>query len=134
MASIIDELNQYTFLTNSDAHSLPKIGREYQLMKLKEASFKEFEWVLHRVNGRRIKTNYGMYTKLGKYYTTICQACIKKAIYNADICQHCGSKKIVNGVFDRINELKSKSLQSKENHPPYIHQVPLEYIPKLGPK
>lgn len=133
MASSIKEIGNYAFLTNSDAHSLEKIGREYQLITLKEPSFREFEWALHDVEGRHIKANYGMNPKLGKYYTTVCQDCMKPALFNDSICPHCESKKIVNGVYDRIQQLASpKKLTIKR--PPYIHQVPLEYIPKLGPK
>ncbi|MCY8659734.1 TIGR00375 family protein, partial [Bacillus spizizenii] len=39
MASHISELNQYTFLTNSDAHSLAKIGREYNELYVQSADF-----------------------------------------------------------------------------------------------
>src|SRR5690625_4737459 len=47
MADQISELHEFTFVTNSDAHSLGKIAREYQQIKMKEASFKELEWALH---------------------------------------------------------------------------------------
>src|SRR5690625_6682345 len=42
MADQIEELHRYTFLTNSDSHSLAKIGREYQQIKMMEPSFQEF--------------------------------------------------------------------------------------------
>lgn len=133
MARAISELSAYTFLTNSDAHSLPKIGREYQLITMKKPSFQEFEWALHGVEGRSVKANYGMSPKLGKYYTTVCHDCMKSVSFNDVVCPHCQSSQIVKGVYDRIQELKSESLD-QTNRPPYVHQVPLEYIPKLGPK
>mgnify|MGYP003865199401 CR=1 FL=1 len=34
IADRLKELAQYTFLSNSDAHSLPKIGREYNIIEL----------------------------------------------------------------------------------------------------
>src|SRR5699024_1954170 len=42
MADQISELHAFTFLSNSDAHSLPKIAREYQEITMKDPSFKEF--------------------------------------------------------------------------------------------
>ncbi|HLR08185.1 MAG TPA: endonuclease Q family protein [Bacillota bacterium] len=133
MADQIKELHIYTFLTNSDAHSLAKIAREYQEIMMKEPSFKEFKWALHQVNGRYIKQNFGMNPKLGKYYTTVCSNCFATPSSTADQCPSCGSTKIVKGVFDRINELADISGERVER-PPYLYQVPLEYLPMLGPK
>ena len=131
MADQISELHNYTFITNSDAHSLPKIAREYQQLLVKDASFKELEWALHHVEGRRVTKNFGMNPRLGKYHTTVCSACLQPAIYG-EACAHCGSRKIIKGVSDRIKELTTATETPKR--PPYIHQVPLEYLPKLGPK
>ena len=38
---MITELEDKTFVTNSDAHSLPKIAREYNKMLVNDISFKE---------------------------------------------------------------------------------------------
>lgn len=132
MADQIAELHEYTFLTNSDSHSLQKIAREYQQIMLKEPSFQEFAKSLQQVDGRFIVANYGMNPKLGKYYTTVCQACMEQVLYQSKQCSNCGSKKIINGVFDRINDLKDtdKLIQ----RPPYYYQVPLDYLPGLGKK
>lgn len=133
MADQIEELHRYPFLTNSDSHSLAKIGREYQQLKLNDASFEEFHYALHGVLGREILANYGMNPKLGKYYTTVCQSCFTTAAFRTEICTNCGAKKIVNGVSDRILELKGNTVNQKIR-PPYHYQVPLEYLPGLGPK
>ena len=133
MADEIKELHDYTFLTNSDAHSLAKIAREYQMIEMGEPSFKEFYWALHNVNGRGIKVNYGMNPKLGKYYSTVCDKCLMTTKEDVTQCPQCGSEKIIKGVFDRIQELADANGETRER-PPYIHQVPLEYLPKLGPK
>ncbi|MUK87207.1 TIGR00375 family protein [Ornithinibacillus sp. L9] len=133
MADQIKELHRYTFVTNSDAHSLAKIAREYQEVVMAEPSFKEFEWSLHDVGDRKIARNFGMNPKLGKYHTTVCDHCLEQVSPGTSECPSCGSKKIIKGVFDRINELAD----AKEKHkgrPPYLYQVPLEYLPKLGPK
>ena len=41
LADMISELEDKTFLTNSDAHSLPKIAREYNKLRMEDISFKE---------------------------------------------------------------------------------------------
>src|SRR5699024_978195 len=42
-------------------------------------------------------------------------------------------KKVINGVFDRIQSLKDFEGKHK-GRPDYMYQVPLEYLPGLGPK
>ncbi|MGP4072397.1 endonuclease Q family protein [Piscibacillus sp. B03] len=133
MADIIHELEPYTFLTNSDAHSLEKIGREYQEIRLKGPTFKEFQLALKELEGRSVIANFGMNPLLGKYYNTICRGCNARVDY-AEYCPSCGSKKMIKGVSERIKEVSQHHESSKRKRPPYIHQVPLEYIPGLGPK
>ncbi|WP_018931628.1 endonuclease Q family protein [Gracilibacillus lacisalsi] len=131
MADQIEELHQYTYLTNSDAHSLPKIAREYQQLLLAEPSFKELKMALNNEVGRCVNRNFGMNPKLGKYYATVCANCL--ASFKGDKCSKCGSSKYVKGVSDRIRELASDQVTASKR-PDYIYQVPLEYLPKLGPK
>lgn len=133
MADQITELHAYTFVTNSDSHSLAKIGREYQKISMEQPTFKELQKALHDEAGRQIVANYGMNPKLGKYYTTVCQQCFVTVAYNSKQCPNCGSKKIINGVFDRIESLSNKEKNSMKR-PAYFYQVPLEYLPGLGPK
>ena len=45
-ADRIRELANKKFLTNSDAHSLPKIAREYNTFEMENISFKSFKKVL----------------------------------------------------------------------------------------
>jgi uncharacterized protein (TIGR00375 family) len=133
MADQISELHDYTFVTNSDAHSLAKIAREYQEINMEEPSFKEFNLALHKIDGRGVKQNYGMNPLLGKYHQTVCNNCLKQVALKTTECPNCGSTKIIKGVFDRILELKDTDLKVNER-PNYLYQVPLEYLPKLGPK
>ncbi len=133
MADTIHELQPYTFLTNSDAHSLEKIGREYQKLRLEAPTFHELKLALNEFKGREVIANYGMNPLLGKYYTTICRGCHQRIEYTK-ICPNCGSKKVIKGVSERIKEISATQGASNRKRPPYVHQVPLEYIPGLGPK
>ncbi|CAM3873670.1 endonuclease Q family protein [Mesobacillus zeae] len=133
MADSIKELHGYTFLTNSDAHSLAKIAREYQEVRTAETSFKEFALALKGEGGRGIAANYGLDPLLGKYHKTVCASCLAPFPAEASICPSCGHARFVRGVADRIAELGSHD-REKPERPPYIHQVPLEFIPGLGKK
>ena len=137
LADQISELENKTFLTNSDAHSLPKIAREYNKMKLEGISFKEFIKALKNEDGRKIVANYGMDPKLGKYHRTYCEVCDKRIPGNAPVtkCDTCESKNITMGVYDRIEVIKDKKeTASPEIRPEYIYQYPLTFIPGVGGK
>ncbi len=134
MADQILELHDYSFVTNSDAHSLPKIAREYQKIKMENPSFEELRKALHNRDGRGIVANYGLDPKLGKYHRTTCDKCLKVLDNEKEACPSCGSIKIVRGVYDRLQELISNNGETVVERPPYVHQVPLEFIPGLGPK
>ncbi|MFC0558219.1 endonuclease Q family protein [Halalkalibacter alkalisediminis] len=131
MADQINELHNYPFLTNSDAHSLEKIAREYQIVRLKDPSFEEVHKALQNTDGRGIKANFGLNPLLGKYYNTICAKC--SVTSDTRTCLACGSTKFIKGVSDRLKELASSNMNENQR-PPYQHQVPLEFIPKLGKK
>ena len=142
-ADRIRELADKKFLTNSDAHSLPKIAREYNTFEMENISFESFKKVLgyedQIQNDDNKKLNYivcnnGMYPKLGKYNKTYCDMCECVSEIEDGKCKKCGSKKIVKGVEDRVLEIADGKSISPKNRPEYIYKIPLEYIPKLGKK
>lgn len=133
MVSHIKELQAYTFVSNSDAHSLGKLAREYQKLRLAEANFTELKMALHEQEGRAVIANYGLNPLLGKYHQTVCAKCSQQLSKEATICTECGSNQIIKGVATRIQEL-SEDFPNKRNRPPYIHQIPLDFIPGIGPK
>ena len=137
LADMISELEDRTFITNSDAHSLPKIAREYNKMLLEDISFKEIKKALKNEEGRKVISNYGLDPKLGKYHRTFCENCGKsiEAKPPVRLCNECNDSNITMGVYDRIVEIRDKEeTLSPENRPPYIYQVPLTFIPGLGTK
>ena len=162
-ADRIRELAGKKFVTNSDAHSLPKIAREYNTFEMENISFETFKKVLgyedeiqnndnnevdinkankniERDSGIEIKKlnyivcNNGMYSRLGKYNKTYCDMCESVSEIVDGKCKKCGSKKIVKGVEDRILEIADGESISPKERPKYNYSVPLEYIPKLGKK
>jgi len=134
MADCISELQDVTFISNSDAHSLPKIAREYNQLQVTDITFEEVQKALRRKQERRVTTNYGLHPALGKYHRTYCVHCENLWPDKAIACQ-CGSKKFVLGVADRLMQIRNLDEPNSPSHrPPYIHQVPLEFVPGLGPK
>jgi len=137
LADMITELEGKTFVTNSDAHSLPKIAREYNKMQVEDISFKEVVKALKNQDGRKVLANYGLDPKLGKYHRTHCDECDStiETKEPVETCPKCGSNKVTFGVFDRIELIKDKeTTQSPDSRPPYIYQIPLTFIPGVGGK
>lgn len=133
MVRYIKEIQSYPFLTNSDAHSLGKMAREYGRFTLKEANFLELKKALRNQEGRAISANYGLNPLLGKYYQTVCANCNEQVSIEMLACPKCESHHFIKGVSTRIEELSDLDIPSV-SRPPYIHQVPLDFIPGLGPK
>ena len=115
LADEISELETKTFLTNSDAHSLPKIAREYNKILVDGISFKELMMAIKNEGGRKILANYGLDPKLGKYHRTFCEKCGKQIEGEAPVlhCNDCDSSNITMGVFDRIEIIKDKNTTRK---------------------
>jgi uncharacterized protein (TIGR00375 family) len=138
MAGYISELDSLAFITDSDAHSLGKIGREYNQLAMMEPSYNELIKALAATEGRAIVGNYGLNPRLGKYHRTFCTQCdtiVDEAHTTVDRCLYCGSKKIVRGVMDRIRDIADRETPIILPHrPPYHYQIPLEFIPTLGKK
>jgi uncharacterized protein (TIGR00375 family) len=135
LADCLQELAPISFLTNSDAHSLPKIAREYNILEIEEPSFAEVARALRRQKGRRIAANYGLDPRLGKYHRTHCPSCnyIVPDPPPVLTCPRCGSDKVVKGVLDRLREIGDwAEPHHPEHRPPYHYQVPLQFLPGIG--
>ncbi len=135
MADRISELADFTFVTNSDAHSLPKLAREYHVVSLTEPTFDAYKYALLRRQDQQIVMNVGLMPALGKYHRTACRKCGNRLEKPLLPCPTCGSMARVKGVWERLLEVADLQEQKSPQHrPPYIHQVPLEFIPGLGQK
>ncbi|MCK9905754.1 endonuclease Q family protein, partial [Frankia sp. Cpl3] len=101
-----------------------------------EPCFAEWKKALLRQDGRKVVTNYGLHPRLGKYHQTICQACKSPLpAEEVDRCPHCGDKRVVRGVNERIKQLADQPTGCHPPHrPPYVEQIPLEFIPGIGSK
>ena len=137
MADLLPELSDKSFLSNSDAHSLPKIAREYNIFELEALNYNSVFKALKREGSQRIKKNYGLNPELGKYHRSHCEDCdiIFSGAEAVLKCPKCGSDKVVVGVKDRIFDIAAEQNPKHPAHrPEYIYQVPLLDIPGIGKK
>lgn len=136
MASHLSELDGKTFISNSDAHSLPKMGREYNIFEMEKPNFEEILKALKNIDGRRISANYGLNPKLGKYHRSYCEICDKVIEGQPPVLKCPVSEKhnVVVGVRDRLEIIKDRNEPEMQGRAPYNYQVPLEFLPKVGPK
>jgi uncharacterized protein (TIGR00375 family) len=136
MAMLLPELRERVFFSNSDAHSLEKIGREYNLVVLEEPTFNEFVYLLEKKKGRYLKANYGLDPQLGKYHRSFCNKCQVSLLQDEAVtaCPLCGSREhVVVGVLDRIMAIAPAG-EKEFGTIPYYYQVPLPFLPGVGKK
>ncbi len=135
LADRLSELSDKTFLSNSDAHSIPKIAREYNVIEIEKLNFTQFKEALFRKNSKIVKENYGLDPRLGKYHRSFCPECSQKFIDQKarKSCPNCG-KDLIKGVKDRILEIADQEISNPNHRGDYIHQVPLLDIPGIGEK
>ncbi len=135
MATQLSELDGKVFITNSDAHSLPKMGREYNIFEMEEPTYEEIIKVLKNIQGRRVLANYGLNPKLGKYHRSYCENCDRIIEGEPPVLRCPVSEKhsIVLGVADRLITIQDRDA-NMSGRPPYYYQVPLEFLHKVGPK
>lgn len=134
MADTLTQLANITFLTNSDAHGLKTIAREYNQIQMLEPTFDEVRKVLLRQSGRQVLLNVGLHPAHGKYFRTRCRTC-DQMVTDAGMCACSTAKAHVRGVMDRVIALSDTDGPVHPVHrPPYLHHVPLLDIPGLGPR
>lgn len=134
LADRLEELADKTFVANSDAHSLPRIAREYNVLELGAPNFAELRQALWRESGRRVAVNFGLDPRLGKYHRTCCEVCRWIARGEPPVlqCEQCGSTHVTRGVLDRIVQIADHDRPPPPHRAPYQYQVPLQFVPGVG--
>lgn len=135
LADRIPELQDITFMSNSDTHSPwpHRLGREFNRIEINELAFPEIKKAICHENGRKFSLNAGLNPKEGKYHLTTCTRCflrfkIEDAMRQKWHCPECKGT-IKKGVFDRIQELaKFKEPKHPWHRPRYMHILPLAEV------
>ncbi|MCX6694993.1 MAG: TIGR00375 family protein [Candidatus Altiarchaeota archaeon] len=141
MADRIHELQDVTFMSNSDCHSPwpQRLGREFNRISVEELSFSEIVKAIRHESGRKFTLNAGLNPREGKYHITACTRCYTKfrmtdAVKLKMRCPECRGL-IKKGVADRIEELASEDSPRHPSHrPPYMHILPLAEVIALAMK
>jgi len=149
LADLVGSLSSFTYLTNSDAHSLESIGREHNSFAPpvepdRSGRPLDFRELAAAVRAGRLLANYGLDPRLGKYHRAFCPKCGYspggRDVAVGRVCPSCGKAGLVGGVLDRIRALAAARDDAPEvfagpprRRPPYVHLVPLRYVPGVGP-
>ena len=126
----VSALDKYTLLSNSDMHSLPKLGREANVFELNEKDI-TYNGVIKTIRDRdtkRFSRTLEFYPEEGKYHFDGHRECgfsVDPTTSNVSVCRICG-KRLVVGVMHRVNDLADRPMGFKPREAiPYTSIVPL---------
>lgn len=131
----ISSLDKYTLVSNSDAHSLRKIGREANVFELDEDKL-DYTLLLDSIREKDPKKFLYMiefFPEEGKYHLdghADCKfSCLpKETSRHKGICPKCGKKLLV-GVLNRVAQLADREYGFvPKNAVPYKSVIPLEEV------
>ena len=128
---MISSLDNISLVSNSDAHSPEKLGREANVFELEKPGY---ENIINAIKTRKgfVKT-YEFYPEEGKYHYDGHRECKVRwtpweSIKHKNICPVC-RKKVTVGVLHRVVELADRKPGDKpENAIPFQHIVPLKIL------
>lgn len=114
----LSALDNLTLLSNSDAHSLPNIGREANVFELNEISYDEIYNAIKQKDTGKIKYTIEFYPEEGMYHYDghrLCGARFspEQTKKHKGVCPVC-KKPLTIGVVNRVEELADP----KGGHPP----------------
>lgn len=125
--------DRFTLVSSSDAHSLPRIGREANVMEIPEAEFNyaEFMRIIKEKDNSRFKYTIEYFPEEGKYHLDGHAACKFSCTPEQTEklhgeCPKCG-KKLTVGVLSRVQVLCDRTTLVK-GAVGQRHLVPLEEV------
>ncbi|MCX6811104.1 MAG: endonuclease Q family protein [Candidatus Berkelbacteria bacterium] len=127
----LSQLNNKTIISNSDAHSPSKLGREANVFEMDALSFDEISTIIKQNDKEKFKYTIEFYPEEGKYHFDGHRKCnisftpaeTKK---NNNICSVC-HKPLTIGVLNRVDSLADQEAD-KTGRVPFKSLIPLEEI------
>src|SRR6056297_669441 len=125
-------LDRYTLVSNSDAHSPEKLGRNANLFKT-EPTYRAIVEAMKTGDPQQFGGTFDMFPQEGKYHYDGHRKCgIRwdpvETMKHQGICPVCG-KKITVGVVNRIVRLSDREeVTQRKNRLPYYSIIPLKEI------
>lgn len=130
----VSKLAQISLISNSDSHSLQKIGREANVFDC-ALSYDCIVGAIKSRDPKKFLFTIEFFPEEGKYHWTghrLCNVsqCPEKTKKNNGVCPKCG-KKMTIGVMDRVEELADKNSEeaiSSEGKVPFQNLIPLQEV------
>jgi len=125
-------LDPYKLISNSDAHSPEKLGREANRFET-ECDYKSITGALTRDSKEGFLGTVEFYPQEGKYHFDghrKCGVCWNPSETKAHhgVCPVCG-KRVTVGVMNRVMQLADREIPDTEiSHPPYTSMIPLKEL------
>jgi uncharacterized protein (TIGR00375 family) len=125
----ISGLDKYALVSGSDAHSLPKIGREATVFSMEEKDL-SYDAIVDAIRNKRLKSTIEFYPEEGKYHYDGHRKCNlslspEQAEKYHDVCPVCG-KRLTLGVLHRVDELADREPgYVPRGAAPFVHAIPL---------
>lgn len=128
----ISELDRVVLISNSDAHSPAKLGREANLFNTK-LSYKHMRKAMKKKDRKAFPGTIEFFPEEGKYHYDGHRNCKQRMspeeTDRADgLCPVCG-KKVTKGVMYRVHELADRKIGKKpENEGEFYNLIPLQEV------
>ncbi|MCR4343099.1 MAG: endonuclease Q family protein [Patescibacteria group bacterium] len=126
----LSSLDNISLISNSDAHSLQKIGREANIFDT-ELSYDGIMNAIKSKDKKKFLSTIEFFPEEGKYHYDghrNCNVSIDPTLATSNICPACG-KEMTIGVLHRINELADRKPNKKPAKAiPYKNTIPLAEI------
>ncbi|MDP6503149.1 MAG: UvrD-helicase domain-containing protein, partial [Planctomycetota bacterium] len=129
---LLSQLDRYTLISNSDAHSPPKLMREANMFEA-ELSYYGIRKAWETGDPDIWKGTIEFFPEEGKYHLDGHRKCEERMTPEETAasdgrCPTCG-KKVTVGVFNRVHTLADRPVGSqRENGSPFKHLVPLPEV------
>lgn len=127
----ISELNTRTILSNSDAHSCGKLGREANVFDLPEPTYQALAESLR--TKQNLLHTIEFFPEEGKYHADGHRACHvvlspEESKRHNGVCPRCQLPLVI-GVLNRVEELADQMAEvGEKHHPPFKSIIPLPEI------
>lgn len=128
----LSALDKITLVSNSDAHSLPNLGREANVFDFDEVSYDEICNTLKNQDKKKFLYTIEFYPEEGKYHydghaSHNYSLTPKETKKNKGICP-IDKKPLTIGVLHRVDDLADREEVDVDKHIPYKSLVPLQEI------
>lgn len=129
---LLSELDNLTIVSNSDAHSGPRIGREANVIDLDTISYDAITAVIVKKDKKRFLYTIEFYPQEGMYHYDGHRDCNfscspEESKKYKNICPKC-KKKLTIGVLNQVYKLADVKKIDPSQHIPYKNIVPLPEI------